>query len=269
MKRPERRIKMKLPRRQFLHLAAGAAALAILLLQDLAADAAEIKVLSTNAITSVTDELYGQFERATGNKLTVRYEFGPVLNREIESGGAVFDVAILSLDVAGLVRQGKIVEGTRTVLGRTGIGVGVRRGASKPDISTAEAFKRTLLNAKSVAYSQEGSSGLYFIGLIERLGIAEEMKPKLRPQPGTVPTAQAVVTGDAEIVVVGAALVYLVSGAELVGWLPGELQSYVVFTGGVSATAKEPETARALLDFMTTPEAAATLKAKGLEPVKP
>ena len=260
---------MKLPRRQFLHLAAGAAALAILLSQDLAADAAEIKVLSTNAIISVTDELYGQFERATGNKLTVRYEFGPVLNREIESGGAVFDVAILSLDVAGLVRQGKIVEGTRTVLGRTGIGVGVRRGASKPDISTAEAFKRTLLNAKSVAYSQEGSSGLYFIGLIERLGIAEEMKPKLRPQPGTVPTAQAVVTGDAEIVVVGAALVYLVSGAELVGWLPAELQSYVVFTGGVSATAKEPETARALLNFMTTPEAAATLKAKGLEPVKP
>ena len=260
---------MKLPGRKFLHLAAGAAALAILLWQDLAADAAEIKVLSTNAITSVTDELYGQFERATGNKLTVRYEFGPVLNREIESGGAVFDVAILSLDVAGLVRQGKIVEGTRTVLGRTGIGVGVRRGASKPDISTVEAFKRTLLNAKSVAYSQQGSSGLYFIGLIERLGIAEEMKPKLRPQPGTVPTARAVVTGDAEIVVVGAALVYLVSGAELVGWLPAELQSYVVFTGGVSATAKEPETARALLNFMTTSEAAATLKAKDLEPVKP
>jgi molybdate transport system substrate-binding protein len=127
---------MKLPRCKFLYLAVGGAALAILLLQDLAADAAEIKVLSTNAITSVTDELYGQFERVTGNKLTVRYEFGPVLNREIESGGAVFDVAILSLDVAGLVRQGKIVEGTRTVLGRTGIGVGVRRGASKPDIST-------------------------------------------------------------------------------------------------------------------------------------
>jgi ABC-type molybdate transport system substrate-binding protein len=174
---------LKLPRRNFLHLAAGAAALAILLLQDLAADAAEIKVLSTNAITSVTDELYGQFERATGNKLTVRYEFGPVLNREIASGGTVFDVAILSLDVAGLVRQGKIVEGTRTVLGRTGIGVGVRKGA--------------------------------------------------------------------------------------VGWLPAELQSYVIFTGGVSATAKEPETARTLLNFMTTPEAAATLKVKGLEPVKP
>jgi molybdate transport system substrate-binding protein len=258
---------MKLPRR-FLHSAAGAAALAGLLLQDLAADAAEIKVLSTNAIPSVTDALYGQFEQATGHKLAVRYAFGPVLNREIESG-AVFDVAILSLDIAGLVRQGKIVEGTRVVLGRTGIGVGVRKGASKPDISTADAFKRTLLNAKSVAYSQAGSSGLYFLGLLERLGIAEEMNPKLRPQPATAPTAQAVVTGDAEIVVVGVALVYLESGAELVGWLPSELQSYVVFTGGVSATAKEPEAAKALLNFMTTPETAAILKAKGLEPVIP
>jgi len=115
---------MKLPRQNFLHLAAGAAALARLLLEGLVADAAEVRVLSTNAITSVANQLYAQFERATGHKLTVRYEFGPILKREIEAG-ATFDVSILSLDVDDLIKQGKIAAGTRAVLGRTGIGVGV------------------------------------------------------------------------------------------------------------------------------------------------
>jgi molybdate transport system substrate-binding protein len=127
---------MKFPSRTFLNLAAGAAVMALLLLEGLAADAAEVRVLSTNAITSVTNELYAQFERATGHKLTVRYEFGPILKREIEAG-AIFDVSILSLDVDDLIKQGKVAVGTRAVLGRTGIGVGVRKGMPKPDITTA------------------------------------------------------------------------------------------------------------------------------------
>jgi molybdate transport system substrate-binding protein len=258
---------MKLLRRQFLRLAAGATALPAVS-RFARAEAAEIKVLCNGAITSVTDELFTRFQRATGHKLTVRYEFGPVLSREIEAG-EVFDVAILSLDVEGLVKQGKIAAGTRVVLGRTGIGVGVRRGAPKPDISTTEAFKRALLNAKSVAYSGEGSSGLYVLGLLERLGITEEMRAKLKPQPPVIPTAQAVTTGEAEIVVVGVALILLVPDAELVGWLPPELQSYVIFTGGLSATAREPEGGRALLNFLVTPETRAMLKANGVEPDAP
>ena len=256
---------MKLPSRTFLHLAAGAAALALHLLEGVAADAAEVRVLSTNAITSVTNELYAQFERATGHMLTVRYEFGPILKREIEAG-ATFDVSILSLDVDDLIKQGKVAVGTRAVLGRTGIGVGVQRGMPKPDITTAEAFKRTLFNAKTIAYSK-GSSGLYFLGLLDRLGIAEDLKAKLKPSTGN--PVEAVVTGEAELVVVGVALILMVPSAELVGWLPSELQSYVFFTGGVSATAKEPEAAKAMLDFLTTPETGAILKAKGLEPVTP
>ena len=258
---------MKLPRRTFLHPAAGAAALALFLLEGLAADAAEVRVLSTNAITSVTNQLYAQFERATGHKLTVRYEFGPILKREIEAG-ATFDVSILSLDVDDLIKQGKIAVGTRAVLGRTGIGVGVRKGMPKPDITTIEAFKRALFNAKTIAYSRAGSSGLYFLGLLDRLGIAEDLKAKLKPSTGNN-TVEAVVTGEAELVVVGVALILMVPGAELVGWLPSELQSYIVFTGGVSATAKEPEAAKALLDFLTTAETRAILEAKGLEPVTP
>jgi molybdate transport system substrate-binding protein len=138
----------------------------------------------------------------------------------------------------------------------------------KPDITTAEAFKRALFDAKTIAYSKAGSSGLYFLGLLDRLGIAEDLKAKLKPSTGKN-TVEAVVTGEAELVVVGVALILMVPGAELVGWLPSELQSYVVFTGGVSATAKEPEAAKALLDFLTTAETRAILKAKGLEPVTP
>ena len=250
---------MKLPRRDFLRLAASAAALPV----GARAKAAEIKVLCNGAITSVTDELFARFQRATGHKLTVRYGFGPVLSREIEAG-EVFDVAILSLDVEGLIKQGKIAAGTRVVLGQTGIGVGVRKGAPKPDIGTTEAFKHALLNAKSVAYSREGSSGLYVLGLLERLGISEEMRAKLKPQPPVIPTAQAVATGEAEIVVVGVALILLVPDAELV--LPPELQSYVIFTAGLSANAREPDGGRALLDFLVTPETRTMLKANGVEP---
>jgi molybdate transport system substrate-binding protein len=216
----------------------------------------------------VTDELYAQFERASGHKLAVRYEFGPVLKGEIEAGAA-FDVAVLSLDVDDLIKKGKIAAGTRAVLGRTGVGVGVRKGAPKPDIGTTEAFRRTLLDAKSVAYSGVGSSGLYFLGLLDRLGIAAEMKPKIRPMGVGQNPAEAVARGDAEMAVVGAALTPMAPGAEPVGWLPAELQNYVVFTGGVSAAASEPEAGKALLEFLTTPAAVAVLKANGLEPVAP
>jgi molybdate transport system substrate-binding protein len=147
--------------------------------------------------------------------------------------------------------------------------VGVRKGAPRPDISTPEAFKRTLLSAKSVAYSGDGSSGRYFIDLLERLGIAEDMKAKLKPQPTGNSPAQAVATGQAEMAVTGIAIILAVPGAELVGSLPSELQSYVLFTGGVGVAAKEAEAGRALLNFLTTPEAAAAFKARGVEPVVP
>jgi molybdate transport system substrate-binding protein len=145
----------------------------------------------------------------------------------------------------------------------------VRKGAPRPDISTPEAFKRTLLSAKSVAYSGDGSSGRYFLDLLEHLGIAEDMKAKLKPQPTGNSPAQAVATGQAEMAVTGIAIILAVPGAELVGSLPSELQSYVLFTGGVGVAAKEAEAGRALLNFLTTPEAAAAFKARGVEPVVP
>jgi molybdate transport system substrate-binding protein len=154
------------------------------------------------------------------------------------------------------------------VLGRSGVGVGVRQGAPKPNISTIEEFKRALRNAKSVAYSG-GSSGLYFLSLLERLGLAEDMKDKIKPALSGKSPAQAVAAGEVEMAVTGVVTILLEPGADLVGALPSELQNYVIFTGGVSASAKEPEAGRALLNFLTSPATLASLKAKGLEPFTP
>jgi molybdate transport system substrate-binding protein len=130
-------------------------------LQGATTGAAELRVLSSNALTPIMSELFPQFESASGHRLSVRYDFGPVLKREIENGEP-FDVAILSLDVGDLIKQGKIVASSRFVLGRTGVSVGVRSGPPKPNIETAKAFKQTLLDARSVAYSQVGSRGGVF-----------------------------------------------------------------------------------------------------------
>ena len=244
--------------------AAAKIGLMILLAQGVAAGAAEIKVKSANPMTEVMKELGPQFERATGHRLAIQYEVAGKLKQQIEAG-ETFDVAILLPPlIEVLIKQGKIAAGTRTDIARSGMGVGVRAGAPKPDIGSVEAFKRTLLNAKSVAYSKEGASGVFFKGLLERLGIAEQMNPKLKPTPADT-LAKVVPNGEAEMIVVPISVI-LVPGAELVGPLPSELQSYINFAAGVSATAKEPNAAQALIKFLTSPAAAPVLKAKGMEP---
>jgi molybdate transport system substrate-binding protein len=232
-------------------------------IQSASARAAELRVLSAAALNPVTNVLFAEFERATGHKLAVRAATGPILSKEIEAG-APFDVAILSLDVDALIKSGKIAPGTRTALVRTGVGVGIKKGEPKPDISTVDAFKIALLNAKSVAYARQGSSGLYFLSLLDRLGIAADMKAKLKPQDGDNPV-DAIASGEAEMTVVGVALILLQPGAELVGPIPSELQNYVLFTGGVSAASKEGDAGRALLKFLTTAAAQTAFKAKGFE----
>ena len=189
------------------------------------------------------------------------------MKQRIEAG-ETFDVAILLPPlIEDLIKQGKIAAGTRTDIARSGMGVGVRAGAPKPDIGSVEAFKRALLNAKSVAYSKEGASGVYFKGLLERLGIVEQMNPKLMPTPADT-LAKVVPSGEAEMIVVPISVI-LVPGAELVGPLPSELQTYINFVAGVSAGAKETEAARALIKFLTAPAAVPVLRAKGMEPATP
>ncbi len=229
------------------------------------ANAVEIRVLSGNGARAAITELALRFEKATGHQVGIRFAVNVEVKRDIE-GGVPFDAAILNPPVLdGLVRQGKIAADSRTVLGRAGIGVGIREGAPKPDISTVDAFKKTLLSSRAVAYPAEGASGKYFVGLLDRLGIAEQMKPRLKPMPAEY-NVEVVASGEADLVVVVASRISGVPGVQLVGRIPNELQTWIGFTGGVATATKEPKVVRDMLRFFTTPEAAQVLRSTGVEP---
>jgi molybdate transport system substrate-binding protein len=242
---------------------AAVAALSLPLFAGMA-QAAELKVFSTTALKTVLEELGPQFEKSTGNKLV--YTIGPAasLKTQIEQGAA-FDVAILTVAATDdLAKQGKITPDTRAAIAHAGIGVAVRKGAPKPDISTVDAFKRALLNAKSVGFTAAGASGAYLKGLFEKLGIAEALQPKLKLLPG--PAGAATANGEVEIGMTQISEILPYAGAELVGPFPAEIQLTTSFGGAVATNAAQPEAAGALLKFMKGPEAAAVIKAKGLDP---
>ena len=245
----------------------GIVAVAIIAMPMLleAAHSAEIKVLSGTGPRSAVRELVGQFERATGHKVVVRFDVNAEVKRKIE-GGETFDAVILNPEVLDdLIRQGKVTAASRAAIGRAGVGVAVRAGTARPDIASVEAFRRTLLNAKSVAFPEEGASGVYFVNLLRRLGISDDMKPKLRPMPAS-DTAEVVARGEAEMVVVVMPRIADVPGVDVVGPLPAELQIFIGFAAGVGAAAKEPDGASALVRFLSGPAAAPVLWAKGIEP---
>jgi molybdate transport system substrate-binding protein len=228
--------------------------------------AAEIKVLSTHAALEVLTELGPQFESATGHKLSFSYDPANIIKRQIENGVA-FDLAIVTRQtIDDLVRSGKIFPDTRVDIASSGLGVAVRKGAPKPDIGTVESFKQAMLAAKSVVRSTEGTSGLYFEKVLDRLGIADRMKGKTKLGPsGRV--AEFVARGEVEIAVQQISELLPVIGAELVGPFPPELQLVTIFSAGVSTTSKEPKAAKAFIDFLAAPSAASVIKAKGLQPI--
>jgi len=229
------------------------------------AGAAELKVLSGNGAKAAVTALMAQFERTRGHKITLHFEVNAALKRKIEAGEA-FDVAVLNPPVVEeLIKHGKIVTGSRRDIGRAGLGVAVRSGAPKPDISSVDAFRRALLAANGVAYPGQGASGIYFASLVDRLGIAAEMKGKMRPMPAE-DTVEVVARGDADMVVVVSSRIYDVPGVDPVGPIPAELQTMIGFAAGLSAAAKEPEAGQALIRFVSSPEAAPIIKAKGVEP---
>src|SRR5262245_58477048 len=229
------------------------------------AGAAELKVVSGNGAKAAVTALMAQFERTSGHKITLHFEVNAALKRKIEAGEA-FDVAVLNPPVVEeLIKHGKIVAGSRGDIGRAGLGVAVRAGAPKPDIGSVDAFRRALLAAKGVAYPGQGASGIYFASLVDRLGITAEMKDKMRPMPAE-DTVEVVARGDADMVVVVSSRIYDVPGVDPVGPIPAELQTMIGFAAGLSAAAKEPEAGKALIRFVSSPEAAPIIKAKGVEP---
>jgi len=229
--------------------------------------AAEVRVLSTGAARSAYEEIAQQFERATGHKLVTHFGLPTELVKKVEAGEP-FDVVILSSDVEPLIRQAKVVANSRTVLGRTGVGVAIPQGAPKPGFNTADALKASLLNAKFIATSGEGSSGRYVLTLLDRLGVADQVRPKIKTGP-TGSAAKFLAQKEVDFALIGLPPVAGVPGVEWLGWLPDEINSWLVFTGGINVAAKEPDAGRALLKFLTAPAAIAVFKAKGLEPVTP
>jgi molybdate transport system substrate-binding protein len=187
-----------------------------------------------------------------------------VLKRRIAAGEA-FDVVIPGPELIDeLVAQGKVAADTRAAFGKAGVGLGVRKGAPKPDITMPESLKRTLLAARAVGHSKEGQSGVAFVEALKRLGIEAEMRPKLRSYE-LQDQAIALQNGEIDIAASGMGPMMEMPGAELLGGLPPELQNYVKFSIGVSAASKSPEAARALQKFLTSPAAMPVFQAKGLE----
>lgn len=238
---------------------------AALLLPASAASAAELKVLSGNGPKAAVRELCAQFEKATGHKVELRFGVNPEVKQKIEAG-ETFDVVVGNPPIVDALIKDKLVVGPRADIGRAGLGVAVRSGAPKPDISSVDAFKKTLLASKAVAFPGKGASGIYFVSLLDRMGIKEQMQSKLKPM-AAEDTVEVVARGDADMVVVVATRIVDVPGVDVVGPIPSELQTRIGFAGGLSASTEQPEAAKALIAFLSAPAAAATLKAKGVEPV--
>jgi molybdate transport system substrate-binding protein len=245
---------------------AQTALIILLLSQDITANAAEIKVLSTHAVLEVLSELGPQFERSTGHKLSFSYDPANIIKRQIE-GGSAFDIAIVTRGVIDdLTKQGKIVADSRTDIGRSGLGVAVREGAPKPDISAVDGFKLALLSTKSLIRSTEGTSGIYFEKLLERLGIADEMRSKIRLGPSGR-LAEFVARGEVEMAVQQVSELLPVQGSQFVGPFPPELQLYTIFSAGISPVSENRDAAEAFIKSLTASTAVPLLKAKGLEPI--
>ena len=230
------------------------------------AQAAEVKILTAGAMKAVVLELVPAFERETGHKAVVDNDTAGGLARRI-LGGETFDVAVITPGVINdLIAKGKIA-GDRVNLARVGVGVVVKEGAPKPDITTVDAFKRALVNAKSVAYidpASGGSSGIYIAGLLDKLGIAADVKPKAKLKQGGY-VAELIANGEAELGLHQISEILPVKGVVLVGPLPAEIQNYTTYAAGVSAGAKEGEGARALIKLLAGPTAEPVLKARGME----
>jgi molybdate transport system substrate-binding protein len=241
---------------------AAIAGLGLMLTQ---AQAVEIKLLASNALRSVLQDIAPQFEQASGHKLVMTFGSTGNLTASIDKGTA-FDVTIMGADALdNLIKRGALAS-PRLDIARSGIGVAYRKGAPKPDISTTAALKATLLAAKSISFNPQGLSGTHMLAVIERMGISAEVRPKLKVPP--VSAAEDVAKGLAEIGMTQSSeiLPHAAEGAELAGPLPPEVQLYTAFSIAVGAKAQQPDATKALIAFLRAPALVPVLKAKGLEP---
>jgi molybdate transport system substrate-binding protein len=230
--------------------------------------AAEIKLLCAVALHPAIDDLIPDFEKSSGHKVTVAYGNAGAIADRFQKGEAA-DLLINAAPLMDQVRaQGKLVAGDRIIIAKVGVSAFVRKGAAKPDISSADAFKRSMLAARSIAYPDPaggGASGIYLAKLLERMGIAEEMKPKTSLSPAGSVLYASVASGDVEIGFNQISEVLAQPTVEFVGPLPSEIQNYTQFSPGIVTGTSQADAAGALVVFLSSPAAQAVLKAKGFE----
>jgi len=222
-------------------------------------------VLGSPAVKEAYVELAPAFEKATENKVTITWAGTVYIMNRMQAGEATDLIVIAANSLDALIKQGKVVTGSRVDLAKSGTGVAVRKGTAKPDISSADALKKTLLAAKSIGYST-GPSGLYMLGVFEKLGIAEQVKAKLKQTPSGVFVGTLIANGEAEVGFQQISELMHFAGIDYVGPLPGELQRMTVFSAGIHSGAKQGDAARALVKFLTAPAAAPVMRKHGLEP---
>jgi len=236
------------------------------------ANAAEINVYSTIGMGSVLKELQPKFEQASGHKLNITWGLAGPLAKRVADGESPDALVAIRAGVDGLVTSGRITQPSAVTLALSGVGVSVRSGAPKPDISTPDKLKAALIAAKAIAYSDPakgGASGVHFAKVAERLGILDQVKAKAKhPEAAGLP-GKFLLDGSADLAIAQVPELLEVQGTDLVGPLPGDLQNITTFAAGVVTGAKEPDAAAAFLKFLQTPEALATIKAKGMEPPPP
>ena len=253
-------------RRAALYVLAAFLSLSLLVGNGLAR-AAEIKVMASVALKSTLDDLAAKFESSGGGKVTMVYGLAAQLKQQVANGEAD-DVAILIRPMMeDLLKQGKLT-GSLANVGGTPVAIAIRKGATKPDIGSVDALKHTLIAAKSISYADPakgGASGVYFAKVVDQIGLTNELKAKTILVPGAQ-APELVAKGEAELGVAQGSEIVSVAGAEMLGPLPGNLGSMTQFTAGIAAASKAPDTAKAFIKFITGPDAAPVLKAKGFNP---
>jgi len=238
---------------------------AVSLLASFTASAAEIKVLASGATKEVIDEILPAFEKTSGHKVAIAFTGSANIKKRI-GAGEVYDLVVVGGPVIdAFIQQGKIVSGSRTDLMKSGVGAAMRAGAPKLDIGSSEALKKTLLSAKSIGYSS-GPSGDYVVSLVERMGITDQIKPKMKQVPSGARISTMIESGEVEIGFQQISELIHEKGIDYLGPLPAEVQKITVFSAGLHTGAKETEAAKSLVKALKSPDAATVIKAHGMEP---
>ena len=257
-------------RRRLIIVSAMTMGVAAFLSSAVAVRAADITFLCAGALQTTAEELLPEFQKSTGHNVKVIFTSIGLITQRVRNGEVADLVTVSPQQWEDLKGAGKIDPAARVAIAKVGAGMFVKGGAAKPDISSVEAFKRALLNAKSIALGDPAAGGavpLYAPGLFERLGISAELKPKIKLVGGGVAPVEPVIKGDAEIgLTTISEIIQFQPAIELVGPFPPEIQTFFGFTGAIPENAREPAAAKALADFFTSPRALSILKSKGLEP---